>query len=55
MSLSGGGNGLVVKMKGTKPAELTASVTHVAADVSGRSFWGAASDVFGGWKVSFFK
>ena len=48
------GHGLVVKLKGTKPASLGRKL-HIAADVSGATFWRMASDAFGGWKISFFR
>lgn len=46
------GHGLVVKLKGTKPTELS-SVLHVAMNVSGQSFWRNVSNVFGSWKTNF--
>ena len=46
-------HGVVVKLKGTKSPDIKSVVTHVALDVSGASFWRAAGNVFGEWKVSF--
>lgn len=46
-------HGVVVVLKGTKSPDIKGVVTHVALDVGGANFWGAAGKVFGEWKVSF--
>ena len=45
------GHGLVVRMKGRKPANLVQPV-HVALDVSGQYFWRTAAAAFGEWPTS---
>ena len=47
-----GGHGIVVKLKGTKPPGIK-HATHIAMDVSGYTFWKAAGNTFGEWKVGF--